>query len=457
MATKYVGLNEAAQLLGVTPDELNDMRSHSEIHGYRDGASWKFKWDEVERVAREQNINLDDATRPAAADATGSLSDLLSSSDLSMEESTDDLASESILVSDESLGESGSGTSSTVIGKKSSAGSQSESDIRVGSESGSGTGSDVELVADAGGSEVRLVPGDSNALAGSDILASRESGTGAGGSQTGQVSLGGSDVKLAGDSSMAGGPSRTQGDSDLTLDDSASSLSGSESAIELASEGDEELVLGGSGGGSDVTGGTSDSGISLKPDDSGLSLEEQPLDLSGSSIEALELPEDEDVITMEDSADPDAATQLKADDEFLLTPVEELADDESSGSQVIALEDSEAFDQGMDQDAAVAPLEPMLVEEEGAAELGAEFEAQPAGAAAAAPMTMPTQFAPAAEPEAHYSVINVLSLLAVFVVLAAAGIMMVDVMQNLWQYEGAGSLGNTLTNFIADTFSLTGN
>jgi hypothetical protein len=280
---------------------------------------------------------------------------------------------------------------------------------------------------------------------------------GAGGSHTGKITLGGSDIKLAGESSMAGGKPRTQGDSDLTLDEPASSVSGSESAIDLATEGDEELVLGGSGGGSDVTGGgTSDSGISLKPDDSGLSLEEQPLELSGSSIEALELPEDEDVIAMEDSADPDAATQLKADDEFLLTPVEELADDESSGSQVIALEDSETFDQGVDQEAAVAPLEPLLVEEEAGAGLATEFEMQPAGAAAVAPMTMPTPFAPAAEPEARYSVINVLSLFAVFVVLAAAGIMMVDLLQNLWQHQGAGTLSGSLTNFIAETFSITG-
>ena len=47
---KFVELNEAAQMLGMTPEQLVEMRSSGDIHGYRDGASWKFKIEEVERV-----------------------------------------------------------------------------------------------------------------------------------------------------------------------------------------------------------------------------------------------------------------------------------------------------------------------------------------------------------------------------------------------------------------------
>ena len=50
MAGKFVELSEAAKMIGVTPDELIEMRSKGEIFGYRDGASWKFKLEEVERV-----------------------------------------------------------------------------------------------------------------------------------------------------------------------------------------------------------------------------------------------------------------------------------------------------------------------------------------------------------------------------------------------------------------------
>ena len=97
---------------------------------------------------------------------------------------------------------------------------------------------------------------------------------------------------------------------------------------------DDDLVL---GGGSDITASSGDSGISLgNPADSGISLE-QPLELGGSSIEMMELGED-DVISLEEDTDLDSATQLKSDDDFLLTPVDEGGDDSDSGSQVIALD-----------------------------------------------------------------------------------------------------------------------
>src|SRR5690606_18697570 len=84
--------------------------------------------------------------------------------------------------------------------------------------------------------------------------------------------------------------------------------------------------------------GGGESGFMLEDDDA-LQLE------SDSSSDALELPEDVDVVALdEELADPDAATQLKSDEDFDLTPVAGAIDDESdSGSQVIAL-DTEALD-----------------------------------------------------------------------------------------------------------------
>jgi len=49
----YVSLEEAAKILGVSTDALVEMRSKGEIFGYRDGASWKFKQEEIERVLDE--------------------------------------------------------------------------------------------------------------------------------------------------------------------------------------------------------------------------------------------------------------------------------------------------------------------------------------------------------------------------------------------------------------------
>ncbi len=50
MAGKLIPLSEAAALLGVSADRLNELRQSNEIYGYRDGASWKFKQDDVERL-----------------------------------------------------------------------------------------------------------------------------------------------------------------------------------------------------------------------------------------------------------------------------------------------------------------------------------------------------------------------------------------------------------------------
>ena len=65
---------------------------------------------------------------------------------------------------------------------------------------------------------------------------------------------------------------------------------------------------------------------------------EQPLELGGSAVELLELGE----------ADMAGATQLKSDDDFLLTPVQEdvVPDESDSGSQVIALDSEEDLSSG---------------------------------------------------------------------------------------------------------------
>ena len=58
MASKFVELSEAAKQLGITADELNDARNAGEVHGFRDGSSWKFKPQELERFAEERGVSL---------------------------------------------------------------------------------------------------------------------------------------------------------------------------------------------------------------------------------------------------------------------------------------------------------------------------------------------------------------------------------------------------------------
>ncbi|MCR9291938.1 MAG: helix-turn-helix domain-containing protein, partial [bacterium] len=51
--SNFVPLEEAAKKLGVSSEEVVEMISRREIFGYRDGTSWKFKPEEIQRVISE--------------------------------------------------------------------------------------------------------------------------------------------------------------------------------------------------------------------------------------------------------------------------------------------------------------------------------------------------------------------------------------------------------------------
>ena len=118
---KLIELEEAAQLLGITPDELTDMRSRNEVFGYRDGSTWKFKEQELERVAGQLGVTLGAAGEPKAPAADSGEDFDLELSDDSIELDGIDISlddepgeGDSILVSEEELGKSDA--SSTIIG-----------------------------------------------------------------------------------------------------------------------------------------------------------------------------------------------------------------------------------------------------------------------------------------------------------------------------------------------------
>ena len=80
----------------------------------------------------------------------------------------------------------------------------------------------------------------------------------------------------------------------------------------------------------------------MSPSDSGISLEDEPLDLAASGISGLDL-------ASEGSDASGSAVDFQQDEEFQLSPSGSLETDDDSGSQVIELEDSSDFG-----DAAVA-------------------------------------------------------------------------------------------------------
>src|SRR5687767_5703735 len=92
MAQKLYTSEEAAKILGVTVEELNALRERRQVFGIRDGASWKYKQQDVERAAEDMK----------EGDGAG----------------VDDQETDSVLLREQELGEPASATvPGTVIGK----------------------------------------------------------------------------------------------------------------------------------------------------------------------------------------------------------------------------------------------------------------------------------------------------------------------------------------------------
>ena len=180
----------------------------------------------------------------------------------------------------------------------------------------------------------------------------------------------------------------------------------------------------------------------MDPADSGLSLEE-PLDLTGADEDSLELGED-DMLTLEET-DLEATTELQTDDEFNLTPLEEVGDEES-GSQVIAL-DTE------DDSVVGAAMPAMLDEDTGGIGEPIGFEA-----VEAAPMDMAAMSGAATAPvmagapvleEAPYSGMVVwLGLFPCMLMLVLAGIMSFDLVRNMWIWDGTMTINSSLLDML---------
>lgn len=483
MAIQYIQLQEAATMLGVSPEELTDMIGRREIFGYRDGSTWKFKQEEIQRVMEEKGLgakppSLDDVPdssddevsfeKPLLAgldfgdddevDASakekdadvlagnelddagadiglgdGGLGDGLSDLELSLEDDDADVLdtepssgdSDSILVSEEELGKSDDNTASTIIGDPDDLVKASDGDSHALG------GSDLELKLESSITLGDQDPGTSDILGDGEIDLGPSDTSNLDTEASGELKLedsGSLDLSL--EDSVDGG-------SRISLSDDDASTSGFGSAIDLGLE-DDELVLG-SGSGSDITAGAGDSGINLaNPADSGLSLEE-PLDLTGGSgIESLELGED-DMLVMDDDAGDD-----EGDAQFMLTPVEDGLDEESdSGSQVIAIADDDEFG-----GEAIDMVEDDAFADAGGLEADGGFDDD---VAATSPPPQPAAGVAAAsarEEEASYSIWNVLSLFIVVGLLGFTGILMTDLINNIWSWDGNFSFNSSIMDAI---------
>jgi excisionase family DNA binding protein len=55
MAQKYHNLAKTAELLGISEDDVKQMQQNNQLHGYRDGADWKFKVEDVDKLVQQSS------------------------------------------------------------------------------------------------------------------------------------------------------------------------------------------------------------------------------------------------------------------------------------------------------------------------------------------------------------------------------------------------------------------
>ncbi len=479
----FLSPEEAAKRLGITTDELTQLRERREIFGVRDGAGWKYREDEIQRYLAERA----EATADQLDEDGGAPT-------LQLGQPEPEGTSDSVLLSEETLGQSSLGSSpSTVIGAQTADVTNPESDLElerepsVLSEPG---GSDVTLVPSSeGGSDVTLVPtphpgGGQSDLALADLDDLGQTPAGPSESEPASASQEEKPQEQAAEEEELPSflmedsktkqleeklpePDAPSPDSELSLTFSPDSQEtpapeslGSDLSLSFSPESKEtpapaadsavefgasDLVLGESvagasdpllAGSAGVTTPQPEGGVEAFDEDDLVLGESAPATqgLSDSGISlgtaddsglSLEEPLDLDAEELVPSDSSGEVEDLPSEDEFNLTPALELDDqDTESGSQVIALDD-EPFDE---ESQTVLSQQP-----------------QPEAAVAPVPMMVPA-------PEAPFSGWTVTGLAFLFIFLAITGMMMFDMVMHMWSWDGPYTYNSALMDLILGLF-----
>ncbi len=498
---KLLDLSEAASQLGIGQDQLTQLREQGKLRGYRDGASWKFRVEEIEKLAAEglqkasQHVGSDEPLNvdfgdlgvvsgddPAASDISldglddptvpAELADSeiadggLESSEIELVGDDDD--ADSVLLSETEFGDSENRPPSTIIGKvdldqggdmdlnlEFDEDEARESDVRLATDSdvlSSETPSEVtssdpdtskskfeqieELEIDLEAESSRILSPDNVVQAQQGAEAEAADGSSAQVTDSSDLDLPGfgeshpvggiSSVNIDGGSEK-GSEAGLSGISQLHVgDESELGGAGLTGLSKLELEPDDEDVL---SEGSDITLSSQDSGINLiSPSDSGLALDDGPIDLGGSAVgSGLDIGDDDIALAASDGNAGGDVFSLTAD-------IDSIDSGDDSSSQIIALDevvDSEEMAAG----AAVFDDDVMLSVEDD--ERGLDDG-------------MGTPVLPATE--ASFSLGSVLGLTGCIVLLCLAGIMMFDLVRNIWSWNKTYSLNSSLIDSILSLF-----
>jgi excisionase family DNA binding protein len=484
MAQRFTSLEDAATQLGISKERLSQLREAGKVRAYRDGASWKFRSEDVEKFGRDGipqidpgasdiglDLDADEGASASAAEASGLDLDLAEddaaispASDINLEdveeptvagmddEGSDALAidlddnpislSDSILLNEAELGGTTGRPPSTIIGK---ADLDLDADLDLApAERGAGPASDVKLapasdILPAGDDDIALdLPSPSDNFEGleelevdleaesSRILTPEDTRRARGAAAASAAAAGAagesSDLQLAPTDSDMGRQT-----SDIGLGRDAASGTGLTGLSALELEDDDQVL----GDGSDVTLSGESSGINIiSPSDSGLALDEVSLDLSGSAPMGSSLDlgnvSADDLQPLSINVGPES----KVGDDFQLTPLGEEGDDEErDSSQVIALDEI--------SEEAGAPLA-----SGGLSETGMLTEDFGVGLAPGAVVVG------ASEGDTPFSLANVLSLAGCLLLLSLSGMMVYDLMRNIWSWGEVTTVNSSLLEVL---------
>lgn len=418
MVQKYFNLDEAAQVLGITKEELNRLREQGEIRAFADRGTWKFRTQDIEESARQRGVGSD-PEMPMLDEPEGGFSD------------------DQILVSEQEVGPSDSSTSSTILGMGATGDASSDSDIRLVPELADKpqSDSDVKLVVDLD---------ETKPASDSDVKVVDAQGPG----EDSDVRLEDSEPSLLSDSDITLATNATgSSDSDVRLEPAGV---GSSDELVIPEEGDSdfELASGDASSESDITIAPSDSGISLgQPTDSGISLEQpDDLDLTSDASAAqtdeteLEIP----LAASQRESGSETAEEMDLESDFELAPLE--AGSESS-AEVVSLEDEPEVDESAATNSGTSSA---VFDDVGASavDMGAQLDVEEeADELATVPGRAPEHVI-ARSAEQEWGTLPFAGLCASTLLLALTGIMMLDLVRNVWSWGQPNAVSGGLVGLL---------
>lgn len=308
----YYNLQKAADVLGLSTGEVNRLREQGKLRAYKDGADWKFRKEEVDKLAADMIRERSKANNDG----------LLSTED---DEEKTTFADSSAF--DTMFDQAGNDLQISLNEQKADAASVADSAEDAFNFSLEGEDDGLTLAEEPADDGLTLAdePADDGLTLAEEpkeedglILSSEDSALAEDVKVSGSDS--GSGLSLAGDSGLEllGGSDSGSG-LNLSADDSGLELLDEVGASDVDLAGGD-LVLGGSGSGSGLNLNSGDSGLELMSDSDGgfeldqasedLSLaEEEPSNEDGSVFE-LATDSDAAVLNLDKDADSEAATEL---------------------------------------------------------------------------------------------------------------------------------------------------